>query len=327
MLSGALWINKPAELTSSDVVTRLKISLTKNGYCQKGFKIGHGGTLDPFATGALIVLIGEATKLADTYLHSVKSYSGIITLGSQTDTADLTGGLIKHEPTPNLNSNEWQSIADTFVKEAYWQVPPMHSAKKMDGKPLHSFARQGIELDRKAILKKIHQFKVRLIQPDSESKTPELSFEVQCESGTYVRVIAEDLAKKAGTLGHLKTLIRTQTSDVTLEQCEKLESVLRFIETKTPLSELPSFHPIDKVALHLTSIQISESLAESLLAGKKQAVFEVLQSISPDRLESYPRYFVAKLDTGKPVALFERLENKDAESGLSYRMQRVLLWK
>src|ERR1035437_5818766 len=110
MLSGAFWINKPDRLTSSDVVVRLKIALTRNGYCSPGFKIGHGGTLDPFATGALVILVGEATKLADSYLHSIKSYGGLIQLGTQTDTGDLTGVETNRCPTP-FGYAPWQKLA------------------------------------------------------------------------------------------------------------------------------------------------------------------------------------------------------------------------
>ncbi len=327
MLSGALWINKPAELTSSDVVTRLKISLTKNGYCEKGFKIGHGGTLDPFATGALIILIGEATKLADTYLHSTKSYSGIINLGSQTDTADLTGKIVKTESIPNLSSNEWQKIADTFVKNEYWQIPPMHSAKKMGGKPLHTLARKGIEVERKAILKKIHEFKVNPNPPSSLQSFSELTFHVRCESGTYVRVIAEDLAKKARTLGHLKALTRTQSSDVVLDQCSELDYVLKQLDARTHITDLSSFHSLDQVSTHVFSTLIEERQAEALLQGKKQALHEILNSIQSQLMEHAPRYFMARLNSGMPVALFERLDHQDSEITSRYRLQRMILWK
>ena len=117
MLSGAFWIDKPADLTSSDVVVRLKIALTKNGYCEKGFKIGHGGTLDPFATGALVVLVGEATKLADPYLHSIKSYSGIISVGTRTDTGDLTGKPIASGCPTTFMDTPWQRHAQGQTRQ------------------------------------------------------------------------------------------------------------------------------------------------------------------------------------------------------------------
>ena len=327
MLSGAFWINKPAELTSSDVVVRLKIALTRNGYCEKGFKIGHGGTLDPFATGALVILVGEATKLADSYLHSVKSYGGIIALGSKTDTADFTGETIETKPVPSLNSQEWQKLADTFTADEYWQVPPMYSAKKQDGRTLHSLARQGIEVERKAILKKIHEFKVSIAETDPETSNSELSFHVRCESGTYVRVIAEDLAQKAGTVAHLRTLIRTQTSDVSLEQCSDLETVLKLLEAKAPTPNITAFHPMNEVAAHLLTVTVTEGLAMSMLQGQARAVHEVIERFHAGSSGSSARYFIARLESGAPVGLFERTSEAESLLPATYRLQRIILWK
>jgi len=318
MLSGAFSINKPAELTSSDVVVRLKIALTRNGYCEKGFKIGHGGTLDPFATGALIVLVGEATKLADTYLHSVKAYSGIITLGQRMNTGDLTGEVVETLSVPELNSEQWQAFADQFVSNEYWQTPPMYSAKKQNGRALHSLARQGIEVERKAILKKISAFTVQ-----KESST-ELSFHVRCESGTYVRVIAEDLAKKAGTAAHLRTLIRTESSDVSLAKCSDLETVMKLLEEKTPIENVSAFHSLPNVATHLQSLTVTETEATSMLQGQPHAVHSVIEKFT-SRSKNSPRYFIARLASGKPVGLFEHLGETDSHLKLTYRLQRIIL--
>jgi len=310
-VSGAFWIHKPADLTSSDVVVRLKIALTRAGYCEKGFKIGHGGTLDPFATGALVVLVGEATKLADTYLHSIKTYQGIITLGVKTTTADFTGDLIERGPTTSLDT-PWQKLASEFVNGEYWQTPPMYSAKKQDGRALHELARQGIEVERKAILKKIYHFEV-----ESISET-ELSFEVKCESGTYVRVIAEDLAQKAGTVAHLKTLIRTQTSDVSLDQCLPLEKVQALLMEQTPLENLYAFHPMQEVATHLPQLKVTEAEALAVLNGKTKITQSIIQRFKDLPSSSPAKYFVARLESGNPCALFERIES-------GYRLQRVII--
>ena len=320
MLSGAFWINKPAELTSSDVVVRLKIALTRNGYCEKGFKIGHGGTLDPFATGALVVLVGEATKLADTYLHSVKAYSGMIAVGNRTNTGDLTGEVVETLAVPSLNDEQWQVLADQFVAEDYWQTPPMYSAKKQDGRTLHSLARQGIEVERKAILKKISEFTVQ--------KTPltsELSFHVRCESGTYVRVIAEDLAKKAGTAAHLRTLIRTDSSDVSLTKCSDLETVMKLLEEKAPIENISAFHPLLDVATHLQTLTVTEIEATAMLQGQPHAVYSVIEKFVSDTRNN-PRYFIARMASGTPVALFERLSEADSHLKPTYRLQRIILW-
>ncbi len=333
MLSGALWINKPAELTSSDVVVRLKIALTRNGYCEKGFKIGHGGTLDPFATGALVILIGEATKLADTYLHSTKAYSGIITLGSRTDTADLTGIVTETQAVPALIASQWQSLADSFVADEYWQTPPMYSAKKQDGRALHSLARQGIEVERKAILKKIHAFTVNPVTAETGTHPSELSFQVRCESGTYVRVIAEDLALKAGTVAHLRTLIRTESSDVTLDRCSDLDTVLKLLEAKPPVEQIIAFHPLQEVSTHLRSLTVTPGEAGSMLQGQSRAVHAVIDrfvsqiSVETQPPVSAPKYWMTRLENGAPTALFERTSEAGSILPPTYRLQRMILWE
>ncbi len=307
--TGAFLIHKPQEFTSSDVVTKLKWAMINQGYAEKGFRIGHGGTLDPFATGVLIVLFGEATKLADTYLHSSKTYEGVITLGKQTDTGDLTGSIISEKAVPELSEKNWQSLAQAFTEEAYFQTPPMYSAKKKDGVSLHELARKGIEVERAAILKKISKFEVTF---RSES---ELNFVVACESGTYVRVIAEDLAKKANTVAHLKTLNRIQSSDVKLSDCTRLDSTIRYLEEKLPLEEFGSYRPLSALGTHVPSLSITEDTVRLLRNGIQNTANQLAASIA----HQYPsaRYALARCEN-KPVALFE----KPSEIG-GFRLQRV----
>jgi tRNA pseudouridine55 synthase len=312
--SGALLINKPVGLTSSDVVVKLKIALTKNGYFEKGFRIGHGGTLDPFASGVLVVLLGEATKLADSYLHSKKIYTGIIQLGIQTDTADHTGTIVQQHDLPasaKLSESEWNAIAQIFVQGPYLQVPPMYSAKKVDGQALHHLARQGIEIERAPILKKIESFQ---IQTHVERPT-ELAFSVACESGTYVRVIAEDLAKLAGTFAHLKTLVRAQSSDAQLEKTLDLEPVLEKLNSQTDLHTLGNFIPLPAVASHLKSIEIDEVTAQSVRCGIVKTNQQILQNVEKECPQA--RYVLIKNSTG-PVALLEKSAGSE-----TFRIQRV----
>jgi len=322
-LNGAFWISKPEGLTSSDVVVRLKKTLTEFGYFNRfpegpkgpklNLKIGHGGTLDPFATGVLVILVGEGTKLADAYLHSTKSYRGIIALGSRTDTGDRTGSVVEEKPVSELPPAEWQALADTFTNELYWQTPPMYSAKKHQGQSLHHLARQGIEVERKAILKKIEEFHVRPLNAN------ELEFQITCESGTYVRVIAEDLAKKAGMVGHLKTLERTQTSDAELKECLGLEPFIALLAEQTPLAAMTAFHPITKIAEHLPSIWVDPRRASDL----KNGVVRTSQDVCFEAHHLYPtrRYALVRLNTPDhaPVAL---LENEFEHE--RFRLQRII---
>jgi tRNA pseudouridine(55) synthase len=308
--SGALLIDKPDGMTSSQVVSKIKWALIQGDYAPKGFKIGHGGTLDPFAIGALIIFIGEGTKLADTYLHSIKAYDGIITLGVETDTADLTGKIKNTAAIPDLSEAVWQRFAAEFVDQAYSQVPPMFSAKKRDGTPLYELARAGVEIEREAILKKIYSFTVE------KSLVPnELHFRVQCESGTYVRTLAEDLAKKAGTLAHLKTLRRIQSSDIRIEDCVSLEKTLGSLQAKTPLHGLKNFKALRDLGTHIPSLAIDSESCEQLWNGVQSETEQLCQEC----LMQFPEqsYVFAKA-SGIPIALFENLKNFK-----SFRLQRI----
>lgn len=308
--SGALIIDKPVGLTSSDVVSQLKWKLVNSGYAKKGFRIGHGGTLDPFATGVLIVFIGEATKLADTYLHSIKGYDGMIALGSETNSGDLTGERTLQKKVPKLSLSEWQRLAQLFVDEPYLQVPPMFSAKKRDGTPLHELARAGITIERDAILKKILEFEVT-----TTSDPHELYFKIRCESGTYVRVIAEDLAKKAATAAHLKILRRTRSSDVEFIESKSLRETLSTLDEKTPLTDLIHFRRFESLASHIQSFSVEAPMAERLWRGAQAEIQLLCQKCSEDYLDE--RYVIAKIQ-GVPLALFENL--KDIKS---FRLQRI----
>lgn len=297
-------------LTSQDVVTKIKWALINLGYAKRGIKIGHGGTLDPFATGVLAVLFGEATKLADCYLHSEKAYDGVIRLGQKTNTADLTGDIVSEKEIPELSNDEWTRLSHEFVNQAYFQTPPMFSAKKKDGKTLYDLARAGIEVDREPILKKISAFSVAVISKN------ELSFQVECESGTYVRVLAEDLAERVGTQAHLTQLRRTRSSDFRLERSLGLDQTLEALEQKNPLSQISNFSPLSEIATHIPSILVSSEVVSLLKQGQKRAVEPVLMQMKAAAPHS--RYGIVRCNHS-PVALLEHSENTD-----SFRLQRIL---
>lgn len=308
-LSGALVIDKPEGLTSQQCVSRIKHTLINEGLAEKGFKIGHGGTLDPFATGVLIVLIGEATKLADCYLHSHKAYSGIIALGTSTSTGDLTGETKESAEIPPIDEKMWNMLASEFINGPYEQVPPMYSAKKVDGEALYELARRGEEIERKPILKKIESFKVKY------ASTTELSFEVACESGTYVRVLAEDLAIKAGTRAHLKTLRRTRSSDATINCSMGLEQTGSWITNEKDFTKLPNYVPLARVATHISSIRFQPNECESVRRGVNRVIEEITAVLSKEH--GGRDYLIARDIKGTPVALFENRERK------GFRLQRV----
>ena len=204
IVSGVLLIDKPQGMTSQQVVSKVKYLLKSDVDDSK--KAGHTGTLDPMATGLLPICLGEATKFSHYQLDAVKSYQAIIKLGEQTDTGDAEGEIITTIPVPHVTQAMLQSVTEQFLGEIM-QVPPMYSALKKDGKKLYELAREGIEVERAARPLTIYQLS---LTPLSDQQ---LQLTVTCSKGTYVRVLAEDIAKALGTLGHLTALRRIQTGD------------------------------------------------------------------------------------------------------------------
>lgn len=225
IVSGVLLIDKPQGMTSQQVVSKVKYLLKSDVHDSK--KAGHTGTLDPMATGLLPICLGEATKFSHYQLDAVKSYQAIIKLGEQTDTGDAEGQIIATIPVPNVTQAMLQSVTEQFLGEIM-QVPPMYSALKKDGKKLYELAREGIEVERAARPLTIYELS---LTPLSDQQ---LQLTVTCSKGTYVRVLAEDIAKALGTLGHLTALRRIQTGDfdianaITLADFAALDVAARF---------------------------------------------------------------------------------------------------
>ena len=204
IVSGVLLIDKPQGMSSQQVVSKVKYLLKSDVHDSK--KAGHTGTLDPMATGLLPICLGEATKFSHYQLDAIKSYQAIIKLGEQTDTGDAEGKIIATIPVPHVTQAMLQSVTEQFLGEIM-QVPPMYSALKKDGKKLYELAREGIEVERAARPLTIYQLS---LTPLSDQQ---LQLTVTCSKGTYVRVLAEDIAKALGTVGHLTALRRIRTGD------------------------------------------------------------------------------------------------------------------
>lgn len=225
IVSGVLLIDKPQGMTSQQVVSKVKYLLKSDVHDSK--KAGHTGTLDPMATGLLPICLGEATKFSHYQLDAIKSYQAIIKLGEQTDTGDAEGEIIATISVPNVTQAMLQSVTEQFLGEIM-QVPPMYSALKKDGKKLYELAREGIEVERAARPLTIYQLS---LTPLSHQQ---LQLTVTCSKGTYVRVLAEDIAKALGTVGHLTALRRIQTGDfeianaITLADFAALDVAARF---------------------------------------------------------------------------------------------------
>lgn len=197
-------VNKPKGRTSFDLVYELRKILGVK-------KIGHAGTLDPFATGVMIMLIGRNyTKLSDQFLTSDKEYLAELHLGASTDTYDLDGQVVA--TSDHIPTLEEIQMALTHFQGEIEQIPPMFSAKKIKGKKLYELARQGVEIERKPV-------KIQLTTDLISYDYPKLTLQVKCSKGTYIRSIAFDLGNRLGCLAHLTGLIRTRSGCFVLDDC------------------------------------------------------------------------------------------------------------
>ena len=195
-------IDKPVDWTSFDVVNKLR-GMTKVK------KVGHAGTLDPFATGLLLLCFASATKQVNQLMELEKEYQGVFELGSETDSHDITGKVVSQHPVPDLSRTQIESAAKKYSGEIL-QVPPMFSALKRDGKKLYELARQGKEVELAARSVKVYAFDIL------EVSLPEIRFRIACSRGTYIRAIARDLGRDLGCGAFLKTLRRTRVGAYTV---------------------------------------------------------------------------------------------------------------
>jgi tRNA pseudouridine55 synthase len=196
---GILLVDKPSGMTSHDVVDAVRRRFRIK-------KVGHCGTLDPNATGLLILVLGTATKLSEKLMGQDKVYTGTIELGRETNSYDVDGETVAEKEIPDLSKEQLNELTKAF-KGDQMQVPPMVSAIKKDGVPLYKLARKGIEIERPPRLIHIYYFRIQSYQK------PECEFEVACTKGTYVRSLAHDLGQNIGCGAHLKTLRRTVSGD------------------------------------------------------------------------------------------------------------------
>lgn len=211
-LDGALLVDKPAGMTSHDVVDEIRRYFDIK-------KVGHCGTLDPNATGLLILVLGKATKLSERLMSDDKVYEGTAKFGETTDSYDIDGELVASLPVPPMTLDILNQEADSFVGDIL-QTPPMASAIKKDGVPLYKLARKGIEVERKPRL--IHIYKYTF----TSYEEPLAQFRVACTKGTYVRSLVHDLGQKLGCGAHLTALRRTVSGKFDVADAMHLDKIL-----------------------------------------------------------------------------------------------------
>ncbi len=251
-LDGVLLLDKPEGLSSNHALQRSRRILN----ARKG---GHTGTLDPFATGLMVLCFGEATKFSADMFHADKSYLADVRLGEETDTGDRTGLPVTFEGqdvSKVVGEAEVQEVLSRFAGTIE-QIPPMYSALKRDGKPLYEYARQGIELEREP--RQVTIYAIRLLSFSGDS----LSMEVSCSKGTYIRTLAQDIGRALGCGAHLTALRRSRTagfdlaSAVTLEQLEALPD---------PVGALL---PIEALLDPLSIVQLDSEATKKFVQGQK----------------------------------------------------------
>ncbi len=223
---GAVWlVNKPLGWTSFDVVNKLRYTILKNLHKfydpkpegKRKIKVGHAGTLDPLATGLLIVCIGKQTKNIDQYMATEKEYTGSFYLGASTPSFDLETEVNHTFPISHLNDSLILDAAKSFLGEQQ-QIPPVFSAIKKDGKRLYESAREGLEVELKPRNIFIHAFEITQIS------LPIINFRIVCSKGTYIRSIANDFGKKLNSGAYLHSLCRTRSGEYVLGDAMSVET-------------------------------------------------------------------------------------------------------
>jgi tRNA pseudouridine55 synthase len=293
--SGILLIDKSEGPSSAQVVHQVKEIL-------RAKKVGHLGTLDPFASGLLLIGVNEGTKIADIFLGGVKSYRGVMMLGIETDTQDGTGTVVLERPVPNISKSELRSLEKKFTG-ALQQVPPMFSALKKDGVRLYRLARQGKEIPREPRPIRIDAL---CLKPLSDH---EVEIEVTCSRGTYVRTLAADMGKELGCGAHLKNLRRVACDHLAVAQAIDIEELKKNFSTGLlPLLSL-------SLALnHLRAVTWQSPLVARLRLGQQETLGQIGRRMDGE-------VFVRVLDSRGGLAALAKW-NEDIPGG-RWRLSRV----
>ena len=263
-VDGLLIVDKPEGITSLEVVREVKRRLGVK-------KAGHIGTLDPFATGVLPIVINEGTKLVPFIGEEPKEYEAVMKMGEETTTDDLTGKVTSSKP--------WEQVSLEMIHTAFWsflgkiqQIPPMYSAIKMNGKPLYQLARKGIEVERKE--REVEIFDIHI----EEVHAPEVRFRVSCSKGTYIRALAKDIGRKIGCGAHLLQLRRVRSGPFALEKAISWERLKNLSKAENLFPWLVSL----KEALpSLPEVIGDERSVKKIRLGKEMAVGDLSPQLLP----------------------------------------------
>lgn len=291
MINGIINVYKEKGFTSFDVVAKMR-----GIFHQK--KIGHTGTLDPDAEGVLPVCLGKATKVCDLLTEKSKEYQAVLLLGIETDTQDISGEVLQRAEVL-VTEEEVKEAIQSFVG-AYEQVPPMYSALKVNGQKLCDLARKGITVERKARPVTIHQIEILSMH------LPEVEFRVSCSKGTYIRTLCDDIGKKLGCFGCMKSLLRTKVDRFELKDAYKLSELEEFV--KLPKTEWSFLEPIDSVFQHY-SIVTAKKDAQKMVENGNRIPSSMVLDFSVEKMQDMVRLYDAD---GRFIGIYAYLhQNKE----------------
>lgn len=271
--SGLLIINKEKGFTSFDVVAKLRGILHIK-------KIGHTGTLDPDAEGVLCVCIGKATKLVEELMDHDKEYETDLLLGTTTDTLDITGTVTHHTDDISVNEDELRGAIEHFIGDIE-QIPPMYSAKKVNGQRLYEAARKGEKIERKPV--RIHVDEITVTGFDS----PRAALRIRCSKGTYIRSLCNDIGDMLGCGGCMERLLRTRVGDYDISQAHSLSE----IEDAVREDRLADYMiPVEEILADLPAFSCSQKAHKKLINGNRLSMSDlepVNGSRRADRIRVY----------------------------------------
>lgn len=299
MINGIVNVYKEKGFTSFDVVAKMR-----GMFHQK--KIGHTGTLDPDAEGVLPVCLGKATKVCDLLTDKDKEYKAVLLLGQETDTQDISGEVLNTSEV-QVSEEEVCTAIQSFIGE-YEQVPPMYSALKVNGQKLCDLARKGITVERKARTVTIHSIEVTRIE------LPEVEMTVSCSKGTYIRTLCDDIGKKLGCYGCMKSLLRTKVDRFVLDKAYTLSQLQQMIDRK-PESEWSFVEPVDIVFEKYESVSAKAEAQKLVSNGNRIPAFMLSDFSEEKKLEKVRLYdsthkfigiytYIEESGEFKPVKLF-----------------------
>ncbi len=287
---GILIINKPMGWTSHDVVAKLRGLLGES-------RMGHGGTLDPAATGVLPILIGKATRIAEYLLDWDKEYRALLRLGETTDTQDATGTVVRRSPTEGLTEEAIRAAVGRFQGRVA-QLPPMYSAVKVGGVPLYKAARAGRTVERGHRLVTVHHIEVTSLAGT------DVELQVVCSKGTYIRTLCADIGETLGVGGHLRTLERLRVGPLRIEQALSIEEIRAKLRREQPGQLSEHLLPLDEALKAFPAVVVMEVAEKRVKHGAPVSLGDLLRQSETDPAEwSIGQLVRVKNATGRFLAL------------------------